>query len=60
MILPQGSTPKVEKICTLTGAAVNLKYKVCNKITAAAMLSNLSKMNLIFTFDMIIMFSFFC
>lgn len=24
-ILPQGSIPKVENICTLTGAAVNLK-----------------------------------
>ncbi len=24
-ILPQGSIPKVEKMCTLTGAAVNLK-----------------------------------
>lgn len=27
--------PKVEKIYTLSGAAVNLKYKVCNKIAAA-------------------------
>lgn len=41
-ILPQGSKPKFENIWTLTGAAVNLKYKVCNKINAARILSNRS------------------
>lgn len=42
-ILPHGSIPKIEKIWTLTGAAVNLKYNVCKSMIAATILSNLSK-----------------
>jgi hypothetical protein len=34
-IRPYGSMPKLEKIYTLSGAALNLKKSVCTKITTA-------------------------
>ena len=33
-IRPQGSMPRLEKIKTDSGAAVNLKYRVCSMINA--------------------------
>ena len=42
-ILPKGSIPNVENIYTLSGAAVNLKNNVCNKMTTAISLTNQTK-----------------
>jgi len=39
-IRPQGSIPNVVNNSTDSGRAVNLKYKVCNSITAAKILKN--------------------
>ncbi len=47
-ILPQGSTPNCENIYTLSGCAVNLKYKVCTKMIAATNDASLSIMNVLF------------
>jgi len=50
-ILPKGSTPSLEKIYTLSGAAVNLKNKVCNKMHATTMRKINFKVFIVFMFN---------
>jgi hypothetical protein len=49
--LPNGSKPTVSKMYMLSGAPVNLKNSVCNKIPAAVILST---QNRIFNFEFIV------
>ena len=50
-ILPQGSTPNFVNNSTDSGCAVNLKYNVCKRMTAAVICN--SHENIIFSFNII-------